>query len=328
MARKRNHLTTDILADALHRLGIGATAVDREALRLRLGLPEENGFVEDEAVAAALRDGDARRAFARTGVAALRSTVPALRSEPGGNDTVVWRLRVKIPLLDDGRLDLRLDVPPGETAAEILEEMALGNDPTRRLDGLRAALAATDLQLKDTLRRTIARLRDQIRDDLVETGADAPTYIAHLDRSLRSRIFTPSPQLAHAIGDALKTVRSRAKVVAREESGRRRLRDRVGFGNYIDKFVPARRLNRRIVFHMGPTNSGKTYAALEALTKAPTGTYLAPLRLLALENYEALLERGLRAGMVTGEEVLGEPDPSHTARTIETADLRRPSTWR
>jgi ATP-dependent RNA helicase SUPV3L1/SUV3 len=88
--------------------------------------------------------------------------------------------------------------------------------------------------------------------------------------------------------------------------------------------VPARRLNRRIVFHMGPTNSGKTYAALEVLAKAPTGTYLAPLRLLALENYEALLERGLRAGMVTGEEILGEPDPSHTARTIETADLRRP----
>ncbi|MEX7044728.1 RNA helicase, partial [Pseudomonas aeruginosa] len=73
-----------------------------------------------------------------------------------------------------------------------------------------------------------------------------------------------------------------------------------------------------------PTNSGKTYAALEVLAKAPTGTYLAPLRLLALENYEALLERGLRAGMVTGEEILGEPDPSHTARTIETADLRRP----
>ncbi len=203
---------------------------------------------------------------------------------------------MKIPLLDDGRLDLRIDVPLNETAADILEEMALGNDPTRRLDGLRGALAATAAQLEGTLRRAVARLRDQIRDDLHETGADAPTYIAHLDRSLRSRVFTPSPNLAHVIGDTLKTVRSRAKVVAREESGRRRLRDRVGFGGYIDKFVPARRLNRRIVFHMGPTNSGKTYAALEALAKAPTGTYLAPLRLLALENYENLLERGLRAG--------------------------------
>ncbi|GEO97613.1 helicase-related protein [Methylobacterium haplocladii] len=324
MARKRNHLTTDILADALHRLGIGAAAVDREALRLRMDLPELNGFVEDETVAAALRDGGARRAFAETGVAALRSTIPALRSEPGRDDDRVWRLRVSIPLLDDGRLDLRLDVPPGETAAEILEEMALGNDPARRLDDLRAALAETAAEREGTLRRAVARLRELIRDDLHEIGADAPTYIAPLDRTLRARVFTPSPNLAHAIGDTLKTVRTRAKVVAREESGRRRLRDRVGFGGYIDKFVPARRLNRRIVFHMGPTNSGKTYAALEALARAQTGTYLAPLRLLALENYEALLERGLRAGMVTGEEILGEPDPSHTARTIETADLRHP----
>ncbi|TXM64265.1 hypothetical protein, partial [Methylobacterium sp. WL120] len=63
MARKRIHLTTDILADALHRLGIAAAAVDREALRRALGLPEQDGFVEDAAVAAALRDGDARRAF-------------------------------------------------------------------------------------------------------------------------------------------------------------------------------------------------------------------------------------------------------------------------
>ncbi len=324
MARKRNHLTTDLLADALHRLGIGAASVDREALRLRMDLPEHNGFVEDDAIAAALRDGRARRAFVETGVPALRAAIPALRFEPGSDDTPVWRLRVSIPLLDDGRLDLRIDVPPGEAGAERLEEMALGGDPARHLDGLRAALAATDTDLKGRLRQAVARLRVQIRDDLQEVGADAPTYIAHLDRSLRSRIFTPSPNLAHVIGDTLKTVRTRAKVLAREESGRRRLRDRVGFGGYIDKFVPARRLNRRIVFHMGPTNSGKTYAALEALAKAPTGAYLAPLRLLALENYEALLERGLRAGMITGEEVLGEPDPTHTARTIETADLRRP----
>lgn len=324
MARKRIHLTTDILADALHRLGIPASAVDREALRERMGLPERDGFVEDAAVARALRDGDARRAFAETGVAALAKALPALRAEAGRDGALAWRLRVSLPLLDDGRLDLRLDVPPGEAAAGILEAMALANDPVRHLDALRAALADTAGGIERTLRRAIARLREQIRDDLHAVGADAATYIAHLDRSLRARVFAPSPNLAHAVADTLKGVRARARAVAQEESGRRRLRDRVGFGGYIDRFVPARRLNRRIVFHMGPTNSGKTYAALEALARAPSGTYLAPLRLLALENYEALLARGLHASMVTGEEVLGAPDPSHTARTIETADLRRP----
>jgi ATP-dependent RNA helicase SUPV3L1/SUV3 len=113
-------------------------------------------------------------------------------------------------------------------------------------------------------------------------------------------------------------------VVARENSRSRRLRDQVGFGAYVEKFAAARQLGRRIIFHMGPTNSGKTYQAIERLRMARTGTYLAPLRLLALENYETLLEHGLRAGMVTGEEVLGVDDPSHTSRTIETADLMRP----
>ncbi|WP_375462531.1 helicase-related protein [uncultured Methylobacterium sp.] len=323
MARKRIHLTTDILADALHRLGIPARAVDRDALRARMNLPEYDGFVEDAIVAAALRAVDARRAFAETGVAALRAALPALRAEVRDGE-IHWRLRVTLPLLDDGRLDLRVDVAPGDEAGAILEAMSLRNDAGWRRDALRTALGETAARTDASLNRVVARLREQVRDDLLALGADAPTYVAHLDRSLRARTFSPAPNLAHAITDALKAVRTRAKVVAREESGRRRLRDRAGFGAYIEKFVPARRLNRRIVFHMGPTNSGKTYAALRALGEAATGTYLAPLRLLALENYEALLERGLRAGMVTGEEVLGAANPTHTARTIETADLRRP----
>ena len=198
MARKRIHLTTDILGDALHRLGIAASAVDREALRVRMGLPEQDGFVEDAAVAAALRDGEARRAFAGTGVAALKLTVPALRVEPARDGALAWRLRVSLPLLDDGRLDLRLDVPPGEAASEILEEMALGNDPAWRLADLRAALAEASAGVARTLHRTVARLRDQVRDDLHEIGADAPTYIAHLEpvaarpRSSRPRRTSPT----------------------------------------------------------------------------------------------------------------------------------------
>ncbi|SFH10117.1 helicase-related protein [Methylobacterium gossipiicola] len=323
MAR-RIHRTTDFLADALHRLGIAAGAVDREALRERLGLPERGGVCEDAAVAQALRASDARRDFARNGVPALIQAIPALRAETDPDGTLHWRVRVLCPLLDDNRLDLRIDTVPDAEAAEILDEMALGNDPSWRLDALRARVLQTAGRLRGSLNRTILRLRDQIRADMTEAGADAVTYIAHLDRSLRSRVFADGPDAAATILDTLKAVRARGRVVAQEASGTRRLRDRAGFGSYIDKFAAARRLNRRIVFHMGPTNSGKTYAAVEALTKAATGAYLAPLRLLALENYEALAARGLRAGMVTGEEILGEADPTHTARTIETADLRRP----
>jgi ATP-dependent RNA helicase SUPV3L1/SUV3 len=46
---------------------------------------------------------------------------------------------------------------------------------------------------------------------------------------------------------------------------------------------------------LGPTNSGKTHRAMEALAKAKSGVYLAPLRLLALENFERL--QAMRARM-------------------------------
>ncbi len=39
----------------------------------------------------------------------------------------------------------------------------------------------------------------------------------------------------------------------------------------------------QVVAHMGPTNSGKTHAALQALKAAETGVYCGPLRLLAWE---------------------------------------------
>ncbi|GJD53731.1 hypothetical protein OPKNFCMD_6509 [Methylobacterium crusticola] len=324
MARRRIQLTIDILSETLARLGRASRSVDLEDLRVHLGLPEHDGAAEDARVARALREMAARRNFAEHGIAALKQSVPTLRAVIQKDRPLAWIIRVAVPLLDDGRMDLRLEVQPDAAASDILQDMARRNDPHWRLDALRAAIAEVAAETARSLRKPVERLREQVRADLREVGADAVTYIAHLDRALRSRPFAVGPNVARSLNDTLKGVRARAKVVAREDARLRRLRDQVGFGAYIQKFRAARRLNRRIVFHMGPTNSGKTYAALERLEAAPTGTYLAPLRLLALENYEALRERGLRAGMVTGEEVLGEDDPTHTARTIETADLARP----
>ena len=324
MARRRAQPTTEILSEIVARLGQPPRSVDLEALRIQLGLPEFDGDADEARVARALRAMKANRAFAETGVEALRRTVPGLRAAISGGHAVTWSVRIAIPLLDDGRLELRVDAPPDAAVTGILRGMAHRNDPKWRLDELRAAVAQLSARTTGDLRRIVERLRDQIRLDLREVGADASAYIAQLDRSLRSRPFAVTEDLGGTLFQTLTPVRKRARTVARQDSRLRRLQDRVGFGAYIEKFAPARRLGRRIVFHMGPTNSGKTYAALAHLTEAATGTYLAPLRLLALENYEALLERGLRAGMVTGEEILGEAGPTHTARTIETADLTRP----
>ena len=62
----------------------------------------------------------------------------------------------------------------------------------------------------------------------------------------------------------------------------------------------ARALQRRLVYHMGPTNSGKTYNALAAMRAAPSGLYCGPLRLLAMEVYDELNATGTHCNLTTG----------------------------
>ena len=55
-----------------------------------------------------------------------------------------------------------------------------------------------------------------------------------------------------------------------------------------DEFERARSMHRKVIMHVGPTNSGKTHHALRALAAAKTGVYAGPLRLLAHEIWERL----------------------------------------
>lgn len=87
--------------------------------------------------------------------------------------------------------------------------------------------------------------------------------------------------------------------------------------DFKNLFPLARSLRRRLIFHVGPTNSGKTYAAMQHLRRAGTGYYLAPLRLLALEGYETLREYGVSASLITGEEQLIDENATHISSTIE-----------
>ncbi len=82
-------------------------------------------------------------------------------------------------------------------------------------------------------------------------------------------------------------------------------------------FPLARSLNRKIHFHLGPTNSGKTHEALMQLQSASSGVYLAPLRLLAMEIRDRMMEAGVPCNLVTGEERQLIPGAQHTACTVE-----------
>ena len=93
--------------------------------------------------------------------------------------------------------------------------------------------------------------------------------------------------------------------------------------NYIDLYPEARQLERHFVLHIGPTNSGKTHDALEELRLAPSGVYLAPLRLLACEVKDRLNDAGTPCDLITGEEREYQEESRHMASTIEMLDTAR-----
>lgn len=90
---------------------------------------------------------------------------------------------------------------------------------------------------------------------------------------------------------------------------------------YPELFPLARQMKRHFVLHIGPTNSGKSYQAIEALKTAESGIYLAPLRLLAFEKFEELNEAGCACTLKTGEEEIGIPFSYLQSSTIEVLDF-------
>ncbi|MBT5810486.1 MAG: disulfide oxidoreductase, partial [Rhodospirillaceae bacterium] len=76
---------------------------------------------------------------------------------------------------------------------------------------------------------------------------------------------------------------------------------------------------------LGPTNTGKTYLAIDRMLGHATGMIGFPLRLLARENYDrivALKGKGTVA-LITGEEKIIPPRPRWFVCTVESMPLDR-----
>lgn len=142
----------------------------------------------------------------------------------------------------------------------------------------------------------LARIRNEVRRPV----AILEEFSASLDRSI-----------ADAVNEHARKHRAQE------------LKEQAGLNNYANLFPLARSMRRKLTLHLGPTNSGKTHAALERLAAADCGVYLAPLRLMALEGADRLNDRGLMTDMITGEEMIRIEGSRHTSSTIEMADLSR-----
>ena len=64
---------------------------------------------------------------------------------------------------------------------------------------------------------------------------------------------------------------------------------------------------------LGPTNTGKTYYAIERMLAHPTGMIGLPLRLLAREVYTRIVERVGEQAVAGGSRLLsGPPSPRYS----------------
>ncbi|MBC8239255.1 MAG: hypothetical protein H8E30_02145, partial [Alphaproteobacteria bacterium] len=77
---------------------------------------------------------------------------------------------------------------------------------------------------------------------------------------------------------------------------------------------------------LGPTNTGKTYYAMDRMLAHPSGMIGFPLRLLARENYDrAVAVKGAdKVALVTGEEKILPPGALYYLCTVEAMPLDRP----
>ena len=89
-------------------------------------------------------------------------------------------------------------------------------------------------------------------------------------------------------------------------------------------YPEARSMTRKIIFHCGPTNSGKTYHALQRFLSSKSGVYCGPLKLLAVEVHHKANNSGTDCDLVTGEErcyAKGDSPSPHVACTVEMSSV-------
>src|SRR6516164_7984162 len=80
---------------------------------------------------------------------------------------------------------------------------------------------------------------------------------------------------------------------------------------------------RGVTAVLGPTNTGKTYLAIERLLAHDVGMIGLPLRLLAREVYDKIVARigSNKVALITGEEKIKPPSPRYYVCTVEAMPL-------
>ena len=263
------------------------------------------------------------------------------RNDPSDNDTGG----------DDAILERELDLAArGIELVKMEGRVFLRFSGEVRYEGLRvpyALVPARGVLAKPSKWRKmdLAARRDLIEERtgdkaLAELHLDAEEFVRDIAEQADDAGF--DPRLFLGVLDELETsepadyvferIRQRVDhAIEREQEERHtaRTKESINLAEYPESFEVASRMQRKFIALLGPTNSGKTHRAMEALAKAGSGAYLAPLRLLALENYERLQAarphgEPVKVSLITGEERRIAPGSTHVASTVEMLDSKTP----
>ncbi|MES2900341.1 MAG: helicase-related protein [Pseudomonadota bacterium] len=219
-------------------------------------------------------------------------------------------------VVEAGGLRVPYALVPGQgVLAKPSKWRKLERDARARLLQERVTRAAAD-ELHESVRAFV----DDISARCEDQNLDPVVFLAQLAELETSE---PASYVFERISQRLEHAVEREQ----EERHAERTRQSINLAEYPDTFDLARRMKRRFIALLGPTNSGKTHRAMEALAKAGSGVYLAPLRLLALENFERLQAarphgEPLKVSLVTGEERRLAEGATHVASTVEMLDSR------
>ncbi|WCK52598.1 DEAD/DEAH box helicase [Aneurinibacillus sp. Ricciae_BoGa-3] len=185
----------------------------------------------------------------------------------------------------------------------------IGNDVMRMISGILFERITPKMQLEYKQiyaeDMTIKALQEIAGDQLAELKWDfeeeiseeKPVDLLHL-ASLGASL-----EEQQALYEQLKAEKEREKREAQAELERKRQEEKRLISEIFEPeydFSIRRHIQYRL--HIGDTNTGKTYQALERMKQAESGLYLAPLRLLALEVFERLNSEGIACNLKTGEE--------------------------
>ena len=254
-----------------------------------------------------LRAGQVRAGFGRFLAELLAAAPGGTGIAFGGFTDASDELILHVPAQVGVRPDLAFPV----LAAVTLKLAPLAYDLAAREPGIVAA-------------ELLARHHPPVRELERRLRAAPPTYAgwAQLSAADIARIFPVRTPLISDRQEIYRRLQLACTIAAEREVIDGLARINPGILDYLRCFPVARALKRKVVAWLGPTNSGKTHRAMLALAAAPGGMYLGPLRLLALEQRDRLVELGTPCSLITGEERI-ETSPTHSSRTVEMADFSR-----